>query len=754
MSVQQRREQARREAEGAALLTVCRDEVASRIVLVGHHLKDPFAGPPGTLLRECLREAGLDADVLPRVTITDDSALPMLPTGSIAVALGNEAMRALTKRSGITEKRGEEVVSDTLHLTVLPTFHPGYVLRRASARSTLVKDLVRARRIAAGEPLEDPAEGVRFIDGPPLLSPADEGRTWAVDVETDENDEPRLFALGSGVDNITVHPATTRQLQDWSRPDVTWLGHNLRADQLWLRRIGVELGPKREDTMLMAHLLNENRRVGLKKLALELLDPKLYWKYVEPNLKHPTKRGAIDYEELGRYCANDVAATLLIHGVLSKQLAREPRLETLYRKMSLPLSDVLLEAESRGVLFDRAAAEEMVGEYRQELTRVGQQLDSLVGAAGTNWGSHPQVRACLYDRLGLPVPHMTKGDKPLPSTDEKALMHLRTKHPLVPVLLRWRELDKQRQMIEAWLRRQKPSGRVYPTYNQTGTVTGRLSGRDPNPQNIPLEKFEVNGRWRSIRELIIAPDDYLLLSADYKTLEIGVAAWQYDDKALRAAYLTGDPHTVTATRLLGRAPADKVERKKFGKTPNFGLLYQQGDIGFMEYAAKSGLEMTLDEASYVRAMWHQLYPGVRAGWKRIGHLMQANGGVLETASGRKRRLPEFLSGSRALVNEAWRQGCNTMVQTPAAEFTHIAAIIAAPALAELYGAYLILHVHDSLTFEVPKAHIALAAGFLKRVMEEEVPKYFEQHFGTPVGIPLFAEVEAGPNWGTLAPIDL
>lgn len=724
-------------------------------------LRRPFAGPAGQMLDECLREAGID-----RETVRLENALPypilgphkvdpeelkryvprlfrrmaLMPNLRVVVALGNDAMRALARKSGIKEKRGEEIdLALPSGVKLLPTYHPSYVLRARHQRPTLVQDLVRARKLANGEELLLPAPEPFFGD---MLDVIDRDmisldRPIALDVETNEHDRPRLFALGNHPDQIAVVPVDGGfpEAFTWSDDHALWLGHNLNADLRWLRMIGVEVGPHREDTMLMAHLLNENRSVGLKKLALELLDPEIYWRYVEPRLKRPETRGAIPYEELGRYCANDVAATLLIYDVLQRQLAEEPELERVYRHISLPLSAVLLEAETAGVPFDRDGAGRLIEEYVAELAVHDAELNALVGG-DVNWSSWQQVSAVLYGQLGL-----TKPPKASPGgTDEKTLMKLRDAHPLVPILLRRRKVQKKRSIVESMMK-QEQGGRLYPHYNVAGPATGRLSCHDPNMQQVPTDD--------RIRALILARPGFVIVAADYSTLEIGVGAWQFGADDLLAAYLTGDVHTATATALLGRPPADKHERKKYGKTPNFGLLYQQGDDGFREYAAKSGLEMTREEAADLRARWHTLYPGVRAGWRRIGLAMKASGGTVVAPSGRRRRLPEFLSTSPALVNEAWRQGCNFPVQCTAAEITHVAAILSQPRLKADFGADLILHVHDSLVFEVPVARADEAAAMLEHLMVTAVPGYFERYLDVKVPIPLRVDVGIGPSWGGL-----
>jgi DNA polymerase-1 len=115
-------------------------------------------------------------------------------------------------------------------------------------------------------------------------------------------------------------------------------------------------------------------------------------------------------------------------------------------------------------------------------------------------------------------------------------------------------------------------------------------------------------------------------------------------------------------------------------------------------------------------------------------------------------LPEFNAGSSTTRNEAWRQGCNFPVQCTATEFTHVAAILAAPALRLGFDAHMILHVHDSVVFEVPAEQAREAAAALRYIMQSEVPRYFELRLDAPIPIPLRVDVSVGSSWGLTSPV--
>ena len=74
------------------------------------------------------------------------------------------------------------------------------------------------------------------------------------------------------------------------------------------------------------------------------------------------------------------------------------------------------------------------------------------------------------------------------------------------------------------------TGRVHTSFNQTGSVTGRLASSDPNLQNIPI-RTELG---RQVRQAFIAAPGYLLLAVDYSQIELRIVAHMADDEAMLA----------------------------------------------------------------------------------------------------------------------------------------------------------------------------------------------------------------------------
>jgi DNA polymerase-1 len=249
------------------------------------------------------------------------------------------------------------------------------------------------------------------------------------------------------------------------------------------------------------------------------------------------------------------------------------------------------------------------------------------------------------------------------------------------------------------------------------------------------------------RTLIRAPEGFSILTADYRTLEFGVAAWLYDEASMLEAYLTGDPHTATATWLLGRPPQPgTAERKAYGKVPNYGLSFQMSPSGFYEYGLDQGLTWAEEVARRIYDLWHARYSGVRPAWARIT-AQQRGQGFLVSPSGRRRRW-------KTVTKYAERQATNFIIQATATEICHAAAILTMtqspiPAL----GGQLLLTGHDSLLLMVPQDNVVAAARCLGTVMTIEAKRYFSEQFHCEVPIPFGVEIGAGPSWGEAQPID-
>ena len=218
-------------------------------------------------------------------------------------------------------------------------------------------------------------------------------------------------------------------------------------------------------------------------------------------------------------------------------------LGTLNDTVEVPLVRVLARMEHLGVGVDV----EVLRKLNAELTATCEfERAAIVDAAGEdfNVNSTPQLRAVLFDKLGLTPQKKTKTGY---STDQSTLEKLQGEHPIIDHLLRYREVEKLRSTYgEGLLAEVQPDGRIHATFNQTVARTGRLSSDAPNLHNIPVRSDEG----RRFREAFVPAQGYEFLVADYNQIELRVIAHLAEDPGLIEAFTTGqDIHNTTAARV-------------------------------------------------------------------------------------------------------------------------------------------------------------------------------------------------------------
>ena len=126
-----------------------------------------------------------------------------------------------------------------------------------------------------------------------------------------------------------------------------------------------------------------------------------------------------------------------------------------------------------------------------------------------NISSPKQLGVILFEEMGLPAKKKTKTGY---STNAEVLEELADKHPIVDLILQYRQLTKLNSTyVDGLTKAVAPDGRVHSVFKQTETRTGRISSTEPNVQNIPV-RTELG---RNMRKFFIAEDGMSLLDADY-----------------------------------------------------------------------------------------------------------------------------------------------------------------------------------------------------------------------------------------------
>jgi len=512
-------------------------------------------------------------------------------------------------------------------------------------------------------------------------------------------------------------------------------GHNIKYDLTVLQRAGLPISAPAFDTMIAEWLCNPaSRNLGLKELGFIRLGVEMTT--IESLIGKGAKQTTMDHvpaAQAAAYAAADADVSLRLVAPLRRDL--ESRNQTkLFEEMEMPLIPVLAAMEQAGVRLDLPYLKGLGKDWQAELLEIEGRVHSLVGRS-FNLQSTQQLADVLFGQLGLQPPDKSRKTAAGKfSTAADVLENLAGQHPVVGEILRHRELSKLLSTyVEALGEEINPAtGRVHTSFNQTGTVTGRLSSSDPNLQNIPMRTQEG----RRIRRAFLGSPGHRLLSIDYSQIELRLAAHMAGDPGMIEAFRRGeDIHAVTAAAIYGVPLADvTTAMRRHAKAINFGLLYGQ-----TAYGLTRSTELTLSEATKFIDTYFERFAKIRElvdSFKRTA----AERGYVETMLGRRRYFPELAAGSRLdqnARNRAEREAINAPIQGSAADIMKIAMIRLPGVLAQAgIPARMILQVHDELVFECPDSEVVPTTRAVRRIMESVLS----------LSVPLTVDAMQGENW--------
>jgi DNA polymerase I len=508
--------------------------------------------------------------------------------------------------------------------------------------------------------------------------------------------------------------------------------HDAKALERVTLRAGAVLEGVAFDTMLAGYLLEP----GTADYPLAALCER----YLGTDLFGGQGEAAVETEmqlftdEPWRHVASEAAAVSLLAPVLEEQIDRQG-LRELLEDVELPLASVLARMEARGVRLDVPYLEDMGGSVRDRMATLHAEVFRHAGQE-FNLNSPPQLRAILYDQLGLqPGKKTPKGEL---STDASVLEKLRDAHPIVDALLSWRELDKLNSTYLEALPKlvDAKDGRLHTSFNQTVAATGRLSSSNPNLQNIPI-RSELGRQIR--RAFIPGADDQVLLVADYSQIELRILAHLSGDAGLREAFESGlDIHAATAAKVFDLPPEHvDAEMRRRAKAVNYGLAY-----GMNAWGLATRLGITADEAQEFIDAYFDGFPAIKDYLQNQVDRATVEG-FTETLLGRRRYIPELQAANPRVRDLGRRQALNAPIQGSASDVFKVGMIGVDRALRERpeLDCHMLLTVHDELVFEVAKDRAEEAADLIRDRMEGAVE----------LVVDLRADIGVGPNWSEAAP---
>jgi DNA polymerase-1 len=567
-----------------------------------------------------------------------------------------------------------------------------------------------------------------------------------VDIECTDTDprngELLCVAWANGL--IKGHGLTAEYIApDLADPNQPLVSHS-KFDPRWLKLAGHEVNGPYFDTMVMAHLLNENQELGLDSLVLYYCGTKMDKRLSRASGQVMFRRNdgtrvpiaEAPRHQLMDYCQRDAEATYHLYQVLREEIEAKawgPH----WLEEQVPFTETLLEMEVAGMPLDVEASEELRRELKSSSAKIGANIQEKLGYS-FNIDSGDQIANVLfkkawhqpgriiirgkeqrdtfkegdfsvlprgfqveklgrdyvhgyYVRPGLGLKSYKKapaGDRPSTST---SALHPHGAHPVVKDLLAYR---KQTKIIGTYLDafpRYTHDGRLYGRFNQTGTVTGRLSSQEPNLQNIPA-RGELGQKVRSLFK-------GNLIIGDQSQLENRLAGHFSQDPVILDTYRTGkDLYVVTGQGIFGVKELTPQQRFTC-KTLVLAMSYGAETEKIAETLTLAGYPTSeATAAGYIaetRRLYHVFYS-----WKNFVIADAKHKGYVKTIGGRMRRLTgSFGDAKWKARSKGERQAVNSLIQGSAADILR-RIMVNYPYFVDNTELTLLAQVHDELIWEL------------------------------------------------------
>ncbi|MEU6857463.1 DNA polymerase I [Glycomyces sp. NPDC046736] len=495
-----------------------------------------------------------------------------------------------------------------------------------------------------------------------------------------------------------------------------------------------EVAGLKADTVIAAYLLKpEQRSYALGDLAMQFLGREL------DTPESPADDGALvgldaAMSDRSSRLESDAAAAAAIGELAVEQAHRLKQREQLRLadEMEYPLVGVLARMEILGIAADEGHFADIEASFAAQSKEATDRAHEIVGRP-FNVGSPKQLQEILFDELGMPK---TKRTKTGYTTNAEALGQLfaKTGHPLLEQLLRFRDVEKLKQIVATLRATIQTDGRIHTTFHQTVAATGRLSSSDPNLQNIPV-RSEAG---RDIRAGFVVSEGYeSLMTIDYSQIEMRIMASLTGDEGLIDAFVQGeDIHRAVAAKVFSVAPGEvTAEHRRKIKAMSYGLAY-----GLSTYGLSQQLAISTEEAQQLSNDYFDRFGKVRDYLHRVVEEARKTG-YTETIMGRRRYFPDLTSDNRQRREMAERAALNAPIQGSAADIMKTAMLGVDRALRESgLASRVLLQVHDELVCEVAPGE----ADRLEALVREQMSG------AARLDVPLTVSAGFGDSWEAAA----
>ena len=502
-------------------------------------------------------------------------------------------------------------------------------------------------------------------------------------------------------------------------------GQNIKYDLLIFKRHNIYINSITFDTMIASHLIKpEERSYKLDRLSQEYLN---YEMMPISQLigvgKDQKKMYDVKLDEITFYAVEDADVCLQLVKKLNDKILNDG-LYDFFKKIELPLIDVLTDMELNGVYIDKDMMKKMSLWMENKLLLLSKEIFKISGKE-FNINSPKQLSEILFDEIGLKQVKKR-------STDVTVLEFLKNTHPLPKKILEYRTIQKLKSTYVDTLPEliNKETGRIHTSFSQTITSTGRLSSSNPNFQNIPIRTN--NGK--EIRNAFVPQKNgWKIFSADYSQIELRIMAHLSKDENLINAFINNeDIHARTSSNLFN-VPIENVsnDMRRTAKIVNFGVMYGAGP-----YRLSQELGIPMAESKKIISSYFERYPGIKNYINNTLDFARKNKYV-KTILGRRRYCYDILNNNQRIRSSIERAVINMPIQGTAAELIKIAMIaIHKNILINNFKSKMILQIHDELIFETP---------------DEEIDKLktmvlFEMENAMKLDVPLIIDYGIGDSW--------
>ena len=533
------------------------------------------------------------------------------------------------------------------------------------------------------------------------------------------------------------------------------IGHEIKYDIHILNNLGIEVKGSIYDTKIAYWLLDPaEKEIGLKSLSRKHLGIEMV------DYKDVDKENKKEFEE---YAKRDARTTYLLYELSLKQLQNKGLLQYYYNT-EMKFLKVLKDIERRGLCLNLERLEALRSSYQLELDNLkidflrsmftspepqievdtikkGQKIRKTVAF---NFDSTSHMAQLLYGVKGYKCPEETEtGRRSVSHSAIKTLVKDGVKE--VEPLLQYRRLEKiVGTYIEPFLGEHNQNGKLHTFYKQHGTATGRLSGKAPNTQNIPVKTKEG----RAVRECIIPSPGHVFLDSDFAQVELRIAThWSQEERLMRAFEEGRDPIDEVQSQLFGNIEKTK-EARTITKAIVYGTLFGAGYRRLAEEA-----NILPEKAKTFLTKYYRAFPALRKFQLVYPLTVKRNDGIATTLFKRPRYFKvleearvskgytyysllqpgDSTKEGNSKLHEAERNCLSFRIQGSASDIMKQAML-----LADQAGLRVVAQVHDELLVECPIDKVEEQKATLERCMINSVKS---------LSVPLKVNIKVLDKWG-------